>query len=208
MKTKKKTDPKKLKIRRRSIKPEPMYEPYRMAGEMSDEKILEDSFKDLIAEKGGTRGDWEDKFEAIAYHETGKTMDPTQKQVGGGPGRGLYQFEYLEDPSKLDRSAAATAVNRAVERFNDQGRQIPEWLFKLHQEPADFSRLSKEKQQILLIADKLQGPGDFGDVLSSSKDFSEWWRKYHHKKDKGPKAKKFKKDTEEYLKFRYSTPRI
>ena len=204
MKTKKKTDPKKLKIRRRSIKPEPMYEPYRIG----DDKILAESFEDLISTKGGTRGDWEDRFDALAYHETGKTMDPSQKQVGGGPGRGLYQFEYIEDVSNLDKSGAATAVNRAVERFNNQGREIPDWLFELHQEPADFSKLSKDQQQILLIADKLQGPGDVGNVLGTSDDFSEWWRKYHHKKDKGPKTKKMKKDAEQYLKFKSLIPRI
>ena len=161
MKTKKVTDKNKLKFKRFSIKPEPMYEPYRIG----DDKILAESFEDLISTKGGTRGDWEDRFDALAYHETGKTMDPSQKQVGGGPGRGLYQFEYIEDVSNLDKSGAATAVNRAVERFNNQGRKIPDWLFELHQEPADFSKLSKDQQQILLIADKLQGPGDVGNVL-------------------------------------------
>ena len=61
MKTKKVTDKNKLKFKRFSIKPEPMYEPYRIG----DDKILAESFEDLISTKGGTRGDWEDRFDAL-----------------------------------------------------------------------------------------------------------------------------------------------
>ena len=48
---------------------------------------------ELIKEKGGTRKDYENLMNQIAYHESAHTMDPTISQIGGGPGRGKYQFE-------------------------------------------------------------------------------------------------------------------
>ena len=49
-----------------------------------------DSISKHYAQTGESMDELMDR---IAYHESAKTMDPSLKQYGGGPGRGLFQFE-------------------------------------------------------------------------------------------------------------------
>ena len=67
----------------------------------------------------GTPSDIYDKvLKPIAYHESDKTMNPKLEQYGGGPGRGLMQFE----PDSMK-----TALNRAKRIF---GNNPPSWIQK------------------------------------------------------------------------------
>ena len=50
----------------------------------------------LIKEKGGTREKYIEVLDSIAYHESAGTNDTKLEQYGGGPGRGIYQFETVK----------------------------------------------------------------------------------------------------------------
>ena len=54
---------------------------------------LQQLMDELIKEKGGSYQDYLSLMNKISYHESARTQDPTLKQYGGGPGRGLFQFE-------------------------------------------------------------------------------------------------------------------
>jgi len=59
----------------------------------SDVLDLENSLDFLVDTRGGTRDFWGRTADTIGYHESAGTMDPGQLQHGGGPGRGIFQFE-------------------------------------------------------------------------------------------------------------------
>ena len=77
----------------------------------------------------------------IAYHESAGTMDPTIHQYGGGPGRGLYQFEVGED------QGAATAAQRLITQLG----YTPEFLEGFAESGYDASTLTPEQQQVLFL---------------------------------------------------------
>ena len=195
----------KFKVKRYSKKPEPQLEPYRTG----DDAVLAAAFDQLIKQKGGAREDWEDMFGAIAYHEAGPSMNPAQKQIGGGPGRGLYQYEMALTPETRVRGsgAANTAVKRTMTFLNQIDQPVPSWLTDLGSSDADFSKLNKQQQQLLLIGDKLIGRGDFGNVISGQEDFVDWWTKYHYGGSDRSSIEKMKKDTERYLQSLQRMPR-
>ena len=205
MKAKKYPNGGKVKVRRSSTKPEPQLDPYRIG----DDAVLAAAYDALIKEKGGGRGDWEDAFSAIAFHEAGPAMRPDQRQVGGGPGRGLYQYEMERNPeSGVGGSGGAnTAVRRTSTFLEKIGQPIPSWLKDLQKQDADFSKLTKEQQQLLLIGDHLLGRGDFGQVLQGSEALTDWWTKYHYGGSDRSSIEKMKKDAERYLRVLNMTPR-
>lgn len=195
----------KVKAKRYSVKPDPMSEPYRTG----DDAVLAAAFDELIKQKGGGRGDWEDMFGAIAYHEAGPAMNPAQRQVGGGPGRGLYQYEMARTPETGVRGsgAANTAVRRTMTFLNQIEQPVPSWLKDLSGKDADFSKLTEQQQQLLLIGDHLLGRGDFGQVIGGQENFVDWWKKYHYGGSDQASVNKMKKDTERYLKALQMIPR-
>jgi hypothetical protein len=111
-----------------------------------------DTLTKILADVG-SEGRWNQDPETIlnamtkiAHHETGGTLDPTQKQFSGGPGRGLYQYETGEG------KGAHTAMNRL---YNYYGQDIPEWASQVNKENLwDVSSLTPEQQSILFLADK------------------------------------------------------
>ena len=58
-------------------------------------------------------------MDRIAYHESKR--DPDCKQIGGGPGRGLFQFEIGPE------QGAETAMNRLLRWFSHNQAEAPEW---------------------------------------------------------------------------------
>ena len=75
-------------------------------------------------------GDWwgqdstgmEDFMGKIAHHESAGTMDPSIHQYGGGPGRGLFQYETGANQGGM------TARNRLAGWYEEQDAGVPDWL--------------------------------------------------------------------------------
>lgn len=61
--------------------------------ELTVDKMLDH----IIKTEGGTPEKYKELMNHIAFHESAGTMDPKLKQYGGGPGRGVYQFERGKD---------------------------------------------------------------------------------------------------------------
>ena len=73
----------------------------------------------------------EQVMDKIAYHESRR--DPECKQYGGGPGRGLYQFE------KGANEGGETAMNRLLRWFRVNEIDAPTWTKISTKEGVDAS---------------------------------------------------------------------
>jgi len=117
----------------------------------------------------------QDIMSKIAFHESGGTGDIGLKQYGGGPGRGVYQFE---------RGAAqggATAGNRLANQLEVYGMEVPKWLKSFNKSgKGDVSGLSRDKQDMLFLGNMLQHPqANMGEVISGDMGLAEFWQQYH-----------------------------
>ena len=136
----------------------------------------------------------------ISFHESKNVADALQK--GGGPGRGLFQFEqtYINpDTGKYEQAGAATAVNRLISQLEKEGyeeSEIPSWLYQedmMNPEVGfDVSKLNPQQQQILFLGNLLQTPNrkeegytqaGFYDVnkdkIFSDEVLANIWAQYH-----------------------------
>ena len=148
----------------------------------------------------------------VGVHESGG--DPSIHQYGGGPGRGLYQYELQKSTEHPKASGAGrTAMNRLYAALGGdliQGKKptnMPKWMNKYfsinqwgHHEASgdvDFSELTEEQQKILFLADKLMTEGAIKDIGTLADH--EWWAKYHHK-GADSDVQKFSDDAARHLK--------
>jgi len=137
---------------------------------------LEDLIGRITGErKDITRAGMQDIMSKIAFHESGGTGDIGLKQYGGGPGRGVYQFE---------RGAAqggATAGNRLANQLEVYGMEVPKWLKSFNKSgKGDVSGLSRDKQDMLFLGNMLQHPqANMGEVISGDMGLAEFWQQYH-----------------------------
>ena len=129
-------------------------------------------------------GDWwgqdqvgmEDLMDKIAHHESAGTMDSSIHQYGGGPGRGLFQYETGANQGGM------TARNRLASWYEGQGIDTPDWLNQGDMENIGFdaSLLDEEQQKMLFLADKR-----YDETASlrpdKVKDTANWWAKHHWK---------------------------
>ena len=143
----------------------------------------------IAEEKGkGTPSDIYDKvLKPIAYHESDKTMNPKLEQYGGGPGRGLMQFE----PDSMK-----TALNRAKRIF---GNNPPSWIQKaIDDKNYDASTLTADQQMALAVYDLLEKKeADISKVTKGEQSIEDFWSKYWwagKEKDKKTRLKVFKKN--------------
>ena len=151
--------------------------------ELSAYDMLMDKVLEKTASNVGQK-EVEKLMKMIAYHETGPHQRnlPEARQAGGGPGRGLYQYELSTSGGS---GAGRTAMNRLLNVLGEEN--LPKWAYKYFDkyfEPegdVDFSELTEEQQNILFLADKLQDPirGNIGQIGVESDSL--WWAKYHHK---------------------------
>mgnify|MGYP005988189205 CR=1 FL=1 len=131
---------------------------------------LRDFLDNYIA---NTRGGGE--FSMLAYGDTIAEVEsgnkPLAKQIGGGPGRGKYQFE---------PDAAVTAGARLKALAKSLGFENPSW--NTEENMKDVSQLSAEQQDILFLADKLQDEKTNLKALASGEISGEdFWIKHHWK---------------------------
>ena len=156
------------------------YDPYGFpvtdtTGTASYEKMAEY----LLGTRGGTRERMEDLMYDIASTESGATYDPAIKQIGGGPGRGIFQYE---GPGGSNR--AKDALTRAVAYYNSsKTEKMPEWLSNYIKESNgvyDFSKLTIPQQKALFLADYSQAKNiPFGDYMKGDITTEDMWAKYH-----------------------------
>jgi len=125
-----------------------------------------------------------DLMNRIAYHESAGTMNPAMQQYEGGPGRGLFQFEQRyrdKETGELGQAGGLTARNRLAQLYEQQGANIPDWLFQDRmQDPSvgfDASQLTKEQQGMLFLGNVLMGKGR---TLEGMENTTDWWAKHHH----------------------------
>ena len=89
-------------------------------------------------------------------------------QIGGGPGRGLFQFE-----TKDGSGAFQSALTRTATLYGKLGKKVPTWVENArkptHSSYDDATKLSKERQEEVLLADlamkEVQDTPGLGDEL-------------------------------------------
>lgn len=128
-------------------------------------------------------------LDKIAYHESAHSMQPDIKQLSGGPGRGLFQFEIGQG------QGGATAARRTfnyVQRVNQNGGNmaVPDWVNEARVTQGgditdfDASILDKNSQYTLMIANLRESPYVTKEVISNIKnndDLAEFWLNAHWK---------------------------
>ena len=146
--------------------------------------------QELIKEKGGTKEQYLQLLDSIAYHESAGTLDPTTKQKGGGPGRGKYQFETGKNAGGI------TAAKRAKAYYKQLGKTLPKWLDNIKGDDLDVSSLSSEQQDILFLANIRKHPkADFSKVWKGEESIEDFWANYHwagNKRDRADRLQDFK----------------
>ena len=171
----------------------------------SEQDLYNKLLQDASNLSGKSTKDIEYAMDVIAYHETMRSMDPTQKQLGKGPGRGLFQYE-LRDWWSSDGKRSSGAGRKAMNSlYNYLGGNygttkkpiaiepsyLPGFLadhsprhrkFKTRQPSVDVdaSMLSAQQQKILFLADKIQD-GSISQL--KKKSVTQWWLDHHNKSE-------------------------
>lgn len=151
----------------------------------------------LIRERGGTKEQYLRLLNAVAFHESGGTFDPAQEQIGGGPGRGKYQFE------KGRGQGAKTAVNRTKNYYKDLGMDVPKWVNNLTKNKSvDVSKLSSQQQDILFLSNMRKHPkADYRNLWNGEQTIADFWANYHWagpQRERGKMKRKFQKDLDRF----------
>ena len=145
------------------------------APEVIDDESYNLMMKDIGDRYGMGNEGLDDIMNRISFHETGpgSRNDPTTVQTGGGPGRGLFQFETGQG------QGGATAMNRLQRWYKEQGMDVPEWAKFDASQGVDASQLTPEQQKMMFMANVRYHPtaslkGVTGDNLS------DFWQNYHY----------------------------
>lgn len=128
----------------------------------------------------------EDLMENIAIWESDfnrKEVKPDAVQVGGGPGRGAFQFELMDGGSGRNKSAK-TRLNNYYKMLK---RERPEWLKNLP-DNFDASTLPLEQQKMLFLGDARMGPGNLSKLVAEENPMTvgDWWAERHKIKGVSP----------------------
>ena len=116
-----------------------------------------------------TKDSLENIMDRIAYHES--KGDPKCHQYGGGPGRGLFQFE------EGVKEGGETAMNRLLRWFAKNSRLAPQWT-NIPLNGVDASKLEPKAQKMLFMGNVRCHPYASFKGLDD-KGLPEWWAKYH-----------------------------
>ena len=167
-------------------------------------KVTKPSLKEWFASNyDSTTADVDTMLSQIGYAES---KNKNIAQTGGGPGRGLFQFEktmkemekapdWTEENKKMQwtgdyvQAGGMTARNRLAHWYTKQKRPVPSWLNQEGmKDPSvgfDASQLTDEQQGELLMADFWQKKGSdpliFSalDEVAEGGDAGELWLKKH-----------------------------
>ena len=116
-----------------------------------------------------TQESLENIMNRIAFHES--HGDFKCKQFGGGPGRGLFQFE------EGMNQGGETAMNRLLRWFSKNSRLAPKWT-TINVNGVDATRLKPKAQKMLFMGNVRYHPKASFKGLDDG-GLPEWWAKYH-----------------------------
>ena len=123
-----------------------------------------------IAERyGQSEGFLESIMDRIAWHESRGVVDC--KQIGGGPGRGLFQFE------EGYQQGGETAMKRLLRWFVKHDIDTPSWV-NISIEGVDASKLDKEAHCMMFLGNVRYHPKASFKGLTIE-NLPEWWADYH-----------------------------
>lgn len=157
------------------------------------QSLYSDMLNSVVEEKGGSKELYSNLLNKIAYLESG--LDPSIKQLSGGPGRGKYQFEtgvgYEQVLDKDGKPVKATykgtsnriyyAAARTKKYLEKLGKPVPKYISEIvKNQTGDASTLTETQQDILAIGDLRMGRVDLADFASgkiTGKDIyiKDWW---------------------------------
>tara|TARA_R110002124_G_scaffold281430_1_gene455696 strand:- start:52976 stop:54430 length:1455 start_codon:yes stop_codon:yes gene_type:complete len=152
----------------------------------------------LIKEKGGNKKDYLNLMNSIAYHESAQTLDPTIKQIGGGPGRGKYQFE------EGNHKGGITAAKRTKKYLESVGIKTPKWLEEISSKNSlDATKLDSKQQDMLFLGNMRMHPkADFKKVWDGEETIQDFWANYHWAGDKEDRPKRLDSFNRSYDEFK------
>lgn len=141
------------------------------------DKELNKILKDISSEKGGDVSSLLELITRIALIESGPEFDHTAHQIGGGPGRGLGQWETNEGKGS---NRILTSIDRTRRYYKSKNFEIPEWLETaynkvMNEGTLDASTLPKDKQLLLMLGDLRYGNLDLKDYFSGKISAKEVW---------------------------------
>ena len=117
-----------------------------------------------------TAGFIEQIMDRISYHESRR--DPECKQLGGGPGRGLFQFE------RGPNEGGETAMNRLLRWFKYNQIDAPDWTKISTKFGVDATEIPSLGQNMLFMGNVRYHPkASFKNL--TFKELPLWWAKYH-----------------------------
>ena len=109
-------------------------------------------------------------MDKIAYHESRR--DPECFQMGGGPGRGLFQFETGAS------EGGETAMNRLLRWLRANQIDAPDWTAISTRFGVDATEVPVLGQNMMFLGNVRYHPkASFKDL--TYKDLPVWWAKYH-----------------------------
>jgi len=152
----------------------------------------------LIKEEGGTKQQYLHLLKEIANHETGGSMDPLQKQIGGGPGRGKYQFEIGKNKGGI------TAARRLKTYYTSIKKPVPQWLNEVTKNnDLDASTLTDEQQDLLFLGNMKGHPrADLAKVMNGEESVPDFWANYHWAGKSRDRDKRIKNFKDTYTEFK------
>lgn len=129
----------------------------------------------LSKNRGQNNKFWEQSADTVAYHESGphQRMQTDAAQDGGGPGRGMFQFEskYKED----SQDGFETAQNR----YRNVGISTGLDLDKEIMNATSADQLSKDQQYSLFYANMIEGKADLTEYAKGNSSLEDIWIRGH-----------------------------
>jgi hypothetical protein len=168
-----------------------VYKPKELKNKPMDSNVMIES---IMKTEGGTPAQYRKLMDEIAYHETGGRMDPAIHQIGGGPGRGVYQFEEGKD------AGGKLAVIHTKKYLEQNKIPVPSWIKELDKnESVDFSKLTKDQQDILFLGHyKMHAKADFSKIMNGTESNVDFWGKYHQTKNDPVLKQQFLNNADRY----------
>ena len=123
-----------------------------------------------IGERYGRSEDFlEGVMNRIAWHESRSVVDC--KQIGGGPGRGLFQFEVGK------QQGGETAMRRLSRWLEKNEVELPSWA-NIGDNGVDASELTENAQKMMILGNVRYHPKASFKGLSID-NLPDWWADYH-----------------------------
>ena len=166
-----------------------VYNPLDDSMELPSEALLTTDILDNILNSSVSDASYDfSEFRDVVKSHEGGYQGYSAKQVGGGPGRGAYQF---------DAQTAETAYRRLQKIASDRGYVIP----KLTKDDfKNMDKVSPEIQDLLFTAHFAKDPSSsVSTVLSDKSQWADQWAKGHwkgNKKDYDKRTKSFQHSLE------------